>query len=51
MKTSFMNTEKTRTNRSHRFWLALGDKLNLKNRNKNKALVNLRKYQICIQEQ
>ena len=36
-----MNTENSKTNGPHRFRLDLADKLNLKNPNKNNALVNL----------
>ena len=41
METIFMNTENSKTNESHRFKLDLADKRNLKNPNKNMALVNL----------
>ena len=41
METIFMNTENSKTNEPHRFRLDLTDKLNLKNPNKNMALVNL----------
>ena len=44
METIFMNTENSETNESHRFKLALADKLNLKNPKKNMALVNLSIY-------
>ena len=44
METIFMNTENSKTNESHRFKLDLADKLNLKNPNKNMALVNLSIY-------
>ena len=44
METIFMNTENSKTNESHRFKLDLTDKLNLKNPNKNMALVNLSIY-------
>ena len=44
METSFMNTENSKTNESHRFKLDLADKLNLKNPKKNMALVNLSIY-------
>ena len=40
-----MNTENSKTNEPHRFKLDLADKLNLKNPNKNIALVNLSIYQ------
>ena len=36
-----MNTENSKTNKPHRFRLTLADKLNLKESNKNIALVNL----------
>ena len=39
-----MNTENNKTNKPHRFKLDLTDKLNLKNPNKNMALVNLSIY-------
>ena len=39
-----MNTEKSKTNESHRFNLDLTDKLNLKNPNKNITLANLSIY-------
>ena len=32
METTFMNTENSKTNESHRFKLDLADKLNIKNR-------------------
>ena len=44
MEIIFMNTENSKTNESHRFKLDLADKLNLKNPNKNMALVNLSIY-------
>ena len=44
METIFMNTEKSKTNESHRFNLDLTDKLNLKNPNKNITLANLSIY-------
>ena len=44
METIFMNTENSKTNESHRFKLDLADKLNLKNAEKNMALVNLSIY-------
>ena len=44
METIFMNTENSKTNKLHRFKLDLADKLNLKNPNKNTALVNLSIY-------
>ena len=39
-----MNTENSKTNEPHRFKLDLADKINLKNPNKNIALVNLSIY-------
>ena len=39
-----MNTENSKTNEAHRFRLALTDKLNLKNPNKNMVLANLSIY-------
>ena len=39
-----MNTENSKTNESHRYNLDLADKLNLKNRKKSMALVNLSIY-------
>ena len=44
METIFMNTENSKTKESHRFKLDLADKLNLKNPQKNMALVNLSIY-------
>ena len=44
METIFMNTKNSKKNESHRFKLDLADKLNLKNPNKNMALVNLSIY-------
>ena len=44
METVFMNTEHSKTNEPHKFRLALADKLNLKNPNKNMALANLSIY-------
>ena len=46
METIFMNTENSKTNKSHIFRLTLADKLNLKDPNKNVALVNLSIYYI-----
>ena len=43
-ETIFMNTENSKTSETHRFKLDLADKLNLKNPNKNMALVNLSIY-------
>ena len=39
-----MNTDNSRANKSHRFWLSLADNLNLKNSCKNLALANLSIY-------
>ena len=39
-----MNTENSKTNESNKFIYQFTDKLNLKNPNKNMALVNLRIY-------
>ena len=44
METIFTNTENSKTNGPHRFKLDLAGKLNLKNPNKNIALVNLNIY-------
>ena len=44
METIFMNTENSRTREPHRFKLDRTDKINLKNPNKNMALVNLSIY-------
>ena len=44
METIFMNSESSKTNEPNRFKLDLTDKLNLKNSNKNMALVNLSIY-------
>ena len=44
METIFMNPENSKTNEPHRFKLNLAEKLNLKNPNKNVALVNLSIY-------
>ena len=44
METIFINTENSMTNEPHKFKLALADKLNLKNPNKNMALANLSIY-------
>ena len=41
MKTIFMKTENHKTNESNKFSYYFTDKLNLKNQNKNIALVNL----------
>ena len=39
-----MNTENSKTNEPHKFRLAIADKLNLKDPNKNMALANLSIY-------
>ena len=39
-----MNTENSKANESHRFRLTIADKLNVKDSNKNMALVNLSIY-------
>ena len=44
METSFMNSKNSKTNESNRFNYDLIDKLDLKNPNKNMALVNLSIY-------
>ena len=41
METIFMNTENSKTDKSHMFRLILSGKLDLKNPNKNIELVNL----------
>ena len=46
MEKNFMNTEKSKANKPHRFKLDLTDKLNLKTPNKNMALANLSIYYI-----
>ena len=46
METVFMIIENSKTNEPHRFRLTLADKLNLKDPNKNMALVNLSIYYI-----
>ena len=51
METIFMNTENSKTNKSHIFRLTLADKLNLKDPNKNVALANLSIYYIKYFEQ
>ena len=43
-----MNTENSKTNEPYRFSLALADKINLKNPNKNMALDNLSFYYTWI---
>ena len=42
-----MNTENSKTNEPHKFWLSLSDKLNLKNPNKKILLGNLSIYYTC----
>ena len=44
METIFMHTKNSKTSKPHRFRLDLTDKLNLKNPNKNMALVSLSIY-------
>ena len=44
METDFMNTENSKINEPHRFRLALADKLNFKDPNKNMALPNFSIY-------
>ena len=44
MELIFLNTENSKTIEPHRFRLTLGDKLNLKDPNKNIALANLSIY-------
>ena len=44
MDTIFMNTENSKANEPHKSRLALADKLNLKDPNKNIALANLSIY-------
>ena len=44
METFFMNTKNSKTNEPNRFKYDLSDKLDLKNPNKNMALVNLSIY-------
>ena len=44
MEKIFMNTENSTTNERHIFRLTLADNLNLKDPNKNMALVNLNIY-------
>ena len=44
METIFMNTENSKTNERHRFILTLADRFNLKDHNKNMALINLSIY-------
>ena len=48
METIFMKTENSKINEPHRFRLLLADKLNLKDPNKNMALVNLMINLICL---
>ena len=44
METSFMSTENSKANESHKFRLTLADKTNLKDPNKNMEMVNLSIY-------
>ena len=44
MRTIFMKTKNSKTNKPHRFRLTLADKINLKNPNENIALGNLSIY-------
>ena len=44
MEIIFTNTENTKTDEPHRFRLTLANKINLKDPNKNMALVNLSIY-------
>ena len=44
METIFMKTENSKTNERYKFRLTLADKRNLKDPNKNKALINLSIY-------
>ena len=41
MKTTFMNTEKSKTSQSHKFTINLSQRLDLKNSDKHVALQNL----------
>ena len=47
MKAIFMNTENSKTDKSHIFRLNLSGKLDLKNCNKNIALANFSIYYMC----
>ena len=47
MKTIFMNTENSKTDKSHIFRLNLSGKLDLKNCNKNISLANFSIYYMC----
>ena len=51
MEAIFINTENSNTNESHKFRLALADKRNLKDFNKNMALANLSIYYLLHMEQ
>ena len=51
MEAIFKNTENSNTNESHKFRLALADKLNLKDPNKKMALANLSIYYLLHMEQ
>ena len=44
MKTTFINSENSKTSKPHKFRLDLTDKLNLKDPKKNMALANLSIY-------
>ena len=46
METIFMKTENSKTNERYKFRLTLADKRNLKDPNKNKALINLSIYYV-----
>ena len=55
METIFMNSENSKTSKSHRFKLDLTDKLNLKNPKKHgfsqfEYLLHLKKHQVRIQQ-
>ena len=47
MKAIFMNTENSKTDKSHIFRLNLSGKLDFKNCNKNIALANFSIYYMC----
>ena len=47
METIFKNTENGKKNEPHKYILALADKLNLKDSNKNMALADLSIYYTC----
>ena len=44
METIFMNTENNKTNETHKFFLNLPQRLDLRNLNKNAALQNISIY-------